>query len=847
MRIDFLSRSVVQSRRSPGKTSLRRYIIGAFQSFQKVAPFQLYNYVQSTSKLAVTPWITYLSITFAMIMIICLAELQIPIQDQYLVSGMLLTLMLSLYNWDLHKRSDTSTTLSRYAIIFCSAYFGWHYLYWRATQTLPYGYGLASEVAGWTLLLAEAYGFIMLMFNHLVNIHPVSHPIPNLPKDERKLPFVDVFIPTYNEDINVILPTLAATVNLDYPSSRFTVWLLDDGGTDQKCNQSDSTKAALAKTRRANLRALAVQYGAKYLTRSNNAHAKSGNINNALTKSQGDLVAIFDCDHIPTRDFLKNTVPFFLRDEKLFLVQTPHNFVSQDPIEKNLNIPKGPGENELFYDVMQPGLDFWETSYFCGSAAVLRQPILKSLGGIAGLTITEDAETTIDAMKRGYRTLYLNKAMVSGLQPETVTGMIVQRVRWGTGMLQIFLLKNPWTQKGLTFVQRLLYTNLIVYWLFAYSRLALMLAPPTYLIFGVTLCETTPNQLLAYLAPYLLSSLIVAQHYYRRVRWPFISQVYETLQSIFIAHAMVKVFLKPRSPSFKVTPKGEFLDRHFLSVASRPFYVLLVVNIVAIFSGIGLLQRPGAHIDAILFVLFWAVLDSLFLLAVLGVTHEKPQRRTAARVGLRKPIKLILSDGSLVDASTKDVSWRGARVLPEFGAEFERNMVVSVMLTPGKFLPVRLVESSVSSRDNAGALALEFVLENSEDVVCAVDWAYGASSDLVTMAHSRRRARSILGALWLFVRLATLSGPRHIGHLLTTARLPNIQWKMMATDGLVIAHKILRRWSIASWGPLPAKTTGRVNARPVVRSSTAVGAEINAGPMDGDWDISPVALEGGRA
>ncbi|OFC30760.1 hypothetical protein BAE27_11050 [Acidithiobacillus caldus] len=63
-----------------------------------------------------------------MIMIICLAELQIPLPDKYLVSGMLLTLMLSLYNWDLHKRSDISTTLSRYAIIFCSAYFGWHYL-----------------------------------------------------------------------------------------------------------------------------------------------------------------------------------------------------------------------------------------------------------------------------------------------------------------------------------------------------------------------------------------------------------------------------------------------------------------------------------------------------------------------------------------------------------------------------------------------------------------------------------------------------------------------------------------------------------------------------------------------
>lgn len=713
------------------------------------------------------------------LLVVYLAEIQIPLDNQLILSSVLVTIMLLLYNWDLWRSSTTSKMLARYTIIFASAYFGWKYLYWRATETMPSGYGAVSETAGLILLLAEAYGFIMLMFNHLVNIHPIDHQIPPLPVRDNDCPSVDVFIPTYNEEYEVIIPTLAAAVNLDYPKSRFIVWILDDGGTDKKCHQSDSQKAEAAQKRRSDLEQLANEYGARYLTRAANEHAKAGNINNGLAHSQGDLVAILDCDHIPTRDFLRNTVPFFLDDSKLFLVQTPHNFISQDPIEKNLDMPRGPGENELFYDVMQPGLDFWGTSYFCGSAAVLRAPVLKSLGGIAGQTITEDAETTIDAMRLGYRTLYLNKAMVSGLQPETVTGMIVQRVRWGTGMLQIFLLKNPWLQKGLTVIQKLLYTNLIVYWLFAYSRLALLMAPPAYLIFGVTLCHTTPSQLMVYLAPYLLSSLIVAQHYYRHVRWPFISQVYETLQSIFIAMSMSKVLFRPKSPNFKVTPKGEYLDRHFLSVLSWPFYLLLGVNMLAIVCGINLLQQPGARIDAIMFVLFWAVLDTLFLLAVLGVTHEKPQRRSSARIPLSKSLILEYENGNRIPARTVNISWRGAAVA------IDRQSGTIQLGTPLvlDFGDDRYIHCEISALRDAFAgnnllISVRYKPQSAADIVTAVAIAYGSSNDLLELTRSRRHSRSIFGSLLLFIRLAMVYGVRHLWHLLSNISMGRY-WRSM--------------------------------------------------------------------
>ena len=67
------------------------------------------------------------------------------------------------------------------------------------------------------------------------------------------LPTVDVYIPTYNEDPELLAMTVIAAVDLDYPKEKLTVWLLDDGGTDQKCNQDNAKKAKEAQERRVEL------------------------------------------------------------------------------------------------------------------------------------------------------------------------------------------------------------------------------------------------------------------------------------------------------------------------------------------------------------------------------------------------------------------------------------------------------------------------------------------------------------------------------------------------------------------------------------------------------------------
>ena len=88
---------------------------------------------------------------------------------------------------------------------------------------------------GFLLYLAELYSVLMLALSLFVVAQPLP-PRPSRAGSGNSLPSVDVFIPTYNEDPELLANTMAAAKAMDYPADRLNVWLLDDGGTVQKRN-----------------------------------------------------------------------------------------------------------------------------------------------------------------------------------------------------------------------------------------------------------------------------------------------------------------------------------------------------------------------------------------------------------------------------------------------------------------------------------------------------------------------------------------------------------------------------------------------------------------------------------
>ncbi|WP_082576886.1 UDP-forming cellulose synthase catalytic subunit [Acidovorax sp. Root70] len=687
---------------------------------------------------------------------------------QVLISAALLTVLGGCYLLGRRAQDPRRRRLARLTIIMLCTFLSLRYMHWRATDSLPLQFGLLSMVCGLLLFAAEGYGFVNMLFGFFINSEPFArHSIP-LPDDEDVLPHVDIYIPTYNEDPDILRPTVIAATQMHYPRHKLHVYVLDDGGTAQKLNDENPAKAAAAHERAQELQLIARQFGAGYLTRERNLHAKAGNINSALSSTQGELLLILDCDHIPAADFLQRTVGFFLADPQLFVLQTPHNFVSPDPVERNLDtFENSPAENELFYDVMQPGLDFWGTSFFCGSAAVLRRSVIDKLGGVSGQTITEDAETTLDALSLGYKSAYYNRPMVSGLQPETYSGFIVQRVRWGQGMLQIFLLKNPWKQPHLTFTQRLLYTNFAFYWGFAGARVIMLLAPPAYLMFGINLCDTTAPQLLAYSVPALIASLVSTQFFYGRVRWPFMSQLYEIVQSVYVLQGLAEVIRKPRSPSFKVTPKGEVLNQNFISSLAWPFYVLLILTVLGVGFGVLRISSEPWNVGAISFVLFWAVLDTVLLLGVLGITFERRQLRSEPRLRHEEPITAHIA-GQTFEGTTTNASASGLAVKLRYPPgkttpDIQPGSPIEITLhgRPGRlqghlqsFRHINSQEFSLGLKYSHGRQAQERL---------AIDLAFGSSDTLVQNNQRRHAGRSVLGGLLAVIRFALTQG---LGHLI---------------------------------------------------------------------------------
>ncbi|WP_323037388.1 UDP-forming cellulose synthase catalytic subunit [Pararhodobacter sp.] len=555
--------------------------------------------------------------------------------------------------------------VARFAMMAIASTLVMRYWFWRVTETLPPLDDLISFIPAFMLLAVETYAIGVFFLSAFMTADPIRRGLP--PKvAARDLPTVDILVPSYNEPIEMLSVTLSAAKNMHYPPEKRKVILCDDGGTDQRCNHEDQELAERARKRRRDLIALCAELDVVYSTRARNEHAKAGNMSAALEKTDGDLVVVFDADHVPSRDFLARTVGFFVEDPKLFLVQTPHFFLNPDPIDRNVGLRDDcPPENEMFYHLSHRGLDRWGGAFFCGSAAVLRRAALDEAGGFAGETITEDAETALEIHRNGWKSLYVDHAMIAGLQPETFVSFIEQRGRWATGMMQLLILKNPLLGKGLSLTQRLCYLNSMTFWLFPLVRMTFILAPLAYLFFGLQIFVATIEEVAVYMTSYMAVNFMIQNALYGRVRWPLISEVYETAQAPYLSKAIFKTVMNPRGAKFNVTAKDEILEEDFVSPIYKPLVLIFVLTLLGVVAAaIRWVMFPGDH-SIIMVVGGWAIYNFLLVGAALRSVAERQQRRAVPRVPTNIPATIALgtNDPVFQAATVVDASTSGCRIV----------------------------------------------------------------------------------------------------------------------------------------------------------------------------------------
>lgn len=641
----------------------------------------------------------------------------------------------------------------RLVLIFLSAFLAIRYMYWRTVESLIYTD--ANDFIGMALLfLAESYGFVIYLLGLFVNVWPLESKIIPLPEDDRLWPTVDILIPTYNEPEDIIRITVTAAMQVDYPKSKLRVYLLDDGGTQAKRNHPETGMSAW--DRHYSLRRMAAELGATYLTRETNQQAKAGNINHALQYIDGDLVLILDCDHVPTSDILKSTVGHFLADAKLFLVQTPHFFINPAPIEKSLGGVGDPStESDLFYRRIHTALDFWNASYFCGSAAILRRKFLMEVGGICGTTITEDAETAFHLHSRGYNSVYINKPMICGLSPESYDDYVSQHSRWAQGMVQLLLLNNPLRVKGLRLSQRIAYFNSSVFWLFSIPRFIYFVSPAAYLLLNMSVYHASWVQILAFTAPYIVSLHLMMDHFYRGTRQPLFSEIYETVQSLFLIPAVVSVLLNPWNPSFHVTPKGKLNNKEYLSPISAPFFLVIAINLAAFIAAITKWNANPAIRDVIIVTGVWCAFNVVMVTLSLGAFWERKQIRKFYRIGSTGTAKAFFPRmGETYAGEVRDVSLTGIGLdltAPFLPRERERVML-EVTDSYGNTYRFESEIKRIMGKQGRYFCGTEFVVSqvSYREVVAYV---FGDSQRWVDVWNRKSAAKGTYRMLWHFLKM----------------------------------------------------------------------------------------------
>jgi cellulose synthase (UDP-forming) len=563
------------------------------------------------------------------------------------------------------EEQESSQEISQYYHLFMvwlSLVTTMRYLYYRVSYTLNFD-TFINGFACSLLFAAELYAILTLVLAYFQTLkikerQPIS--LNTIPQDQWYS--VDIYIPTFNEDVEIVRKTALAALACDYAPEKKTVYVLDDGRPERY--KPDNPNFEKFRGRREELRRMCEELGCVHMTRDNNEHAKAGNINTAFHKTSGDLVMILDCDHIPSRQFLMHTIGFF-KDPKVSFVQTPHWFYNPDPFERNLvtggRIPVG---NELFYKVLQKGNDFWNAAFFCGSAAVIRKTHALEVGGIAVETVTEDCHTALRLHSKGYRSVYYDKIMVAGLAPDTFFSYVGQQVRWARGMAQILRIENPMfnPKLKLNLAQRICYTSATSHFLYGYPRLVYAIAPTLFLLFGINSVQGLGVETLAYALPHILLSLFCNYIIYKHVRFSFWNEIFEFVMSFQAGWVTLLALINPKLGSFNVTDKGANIAKRTFDWRSMRGLVIVSSLVIASLLAVPywLLLRPEDW-QAVLVNTMWSGFNLILLSSALLVGFEQPQIRTAHRLQRHLPV-IISSNDQTIMGETINISETGALV-----------------------------------------------------------------------------------------------------------------------------------------------------------------------------------------
>ena len=261
------------------------------------------------------------------------------------------------------------------------------------------------------------------------------------PFDLATAPKVTVQLPMFNE-MYVAERIIETCAEMDYPRDKFQIQVLDDS--------TDETKDIIAnKCAEVAARGINIQH----VHRTDRTGYKAGALDCAMDKVEGEFIAIFDADFVPSKDFLLRTIPYFT--ENVGVVQTRWGHLNKD--YSLLTELQAFGLNGHF--AIEQGGRNASGHYinFNGTAGVWRRATIDDAGGWEHDTITEDLDLSYRAQMKGWRFVYLEEVESPAELPITMSALKSQQHRWMKGGAEVFIKmwKRLATTKGLKIGDRI--------------------------------------------------------------------------------------------------------------------------------------------------------------------------------------------------------------------------------------------------------------------------------------------------------------------------------------------------------------------------------------------------------
>jgi cellulose synthase (UDP-forming) len=461
----------------------------------------------------------------------------------------------------------------------------------------------AEPWLAWPFLAANAltiFTALLAVFNAWWRNVPPRRPLAR--GDE---PHVATIIPTCGESAPMILRTVLSVLVQDWPEDKLTVIVSDDVGDPQL---------------RAALEEWPVIYHRPVPRHApgRDGAAKAGNLNDALAMIDRELPGVL---YVETRDaddemasthFLREVVGQLEADPDLAYVQTikETQVSAGDPFNNR---------ESLFYRGQMLGRNAANAVFPCGSGLVWRRPALRSIGEFPTWNLVEDLQSGFEALKRGWRGMYLPIVGAVGQHsPEDVPNVYKQRGTWAIDTVRL-LLFNRW--RGLDLRQRAQFLELFLFYVNGFTVLVYVPAVALSLL-GVVPLVSSDRGFIEHLLPVVLATelwLLVLNRPFNdrrgRQRAPFrelwrVRIMWTGMAPIFIKATAQAVAGGPhRKPVYKVTRKENDLRWHWRQTLPQTS-IVLVVLVVLIYA-----LAHGTFPDLVLLAgsVYWGGLNIVLL------------------------------------------------------------------------------------------------------------------------------------------------------------------------------------------------------------------------------------------